>query len=849
MARQWTIPTTMENLNKIIAILPNLQGLDRVKALLTVPPGEKPKLPTINFDSIPPQLILRPFQKEGIKLLEYFHGRAILADEMGLGKTVQVLAWLRLHPELRPIVIIPPANIKVNWYREAKKWLQSNEVIKVISGYPNGDIDQSLSTATVIIVNYDILADETTADPKNKKKRILKRQGWWFYLKKIRPKAIIIDECFPYETKVKTDQGELDIGEIVEKKLNVKVLSFNFLSNELEYKPITRYLKNTRNGLLVRITHENGHFDCTPNHKLWTEEKGYVRADQTTGKTLRMVSNQSSKTGKKILRLSMCGELENITGSQGENLHQRISGEDKQRQNRKETPGCFCQNENQQPYEQSRNCGVNEANQSRKTISNNPRGKWKNNYPSKDIIGSIGLADGSGNPNQDEISLPILVQGGHWESVIDDCHRGGWGRAQREESQNPGFQKRQIFVKSRVVSIEILEHRDSGKSGESYGGDQWVYNLEIEENHNYFAAGALVSNCHYIKSPKAGRTKAVKQICKGAQCVIPVSGTPIINRPIEGFVPISLANATLFPNYWTFINRYCAPKTSWFGTDYNGASNTEELHKILVESVMIRRLKKDVLKELPAKIHTMVVLPSTNMPEYKRAETNFLGWLRDKEGDKAVEKAEKAQALVAMTKLKQLAGFGKIAAATEWIQSVLDQDEKLIVFGIHKAVVDALMKKFKDVAVKLTGDDSQKSRQESIDRFQGVREIGRKRIGTEVKIEYEEIPWEEQPKLFIGNIQAAGVGITLTASSKVAFMEYPWTPGECTQAEDRAHRIGQKDSVNIYYLVSEGTIEEDTIELLSTKEKVVGSVLDGTPVEQGSMFNALLEKMKARSTK
>jgi len=129
------------------------------------------------------------------------------------------------------------------------------------------------------------------------------------------------------------------------------------------------------------------------------------------------------------------------------------------------------------------------------------------------------------------------------------------------------------------------------------------------------------------------------------------------------------------------------------------------------------------------------------------------------------------------------------------------------------------MNEFKDVAVKLYGECSQKERNEAVERFQNDPNI----------------------KLFIGNIQAAGVGLTLTAASAVAFLELPWTPGELQQAEDRCHRIGQKNAVNIYYLLAENSVEYKLARLLDKKKKVLSAVIDGKLVEEKSLISELIE--------
>lgn len=353
----------------------------------------------------------------------------------------------------------------------------------------------------------------------------------------------------------------------------------------------------------------------------------------------------------------------------------------------------------------------------------------------------------------------------------------------------------------------------------------------------------IADEIQMVKSNKAKRTKAVKKLVKHVPHFIGLSGTPIVNRPIEFFNAIQMVDKTVMPSWPHFTRRYCNPKHNGFGWNYNGSSNTDELNEILTDTIMIRRLKKDVLTDLPDKIRSFfpIEMDPALLVDYEEAENNFLVWLEKTQGKDAAERASGAQALTEMEVLKQVAVAAKLPNAIKWIENFLDSGEKLVVFCTHKFVVDALMKAFGKVAVKLDGRTTGPDRQLSVDKFQGKREISRKRANNQVEITYEDIPIQEQPQLFVGNIKAAGVGITLTAASNVAFLELPWTPGDMVQAEDRCHRIGQKDTVNIYYLLAEFTIEEKIAKLLDDKRKVLDSVLDGKETEDSNLIMELIE--------
>lgn len=330
----------------------------------------------------------------------------------------------------------------------------------------------------------------------------------------------------------------------------------------------------------------------------------------------------------------------------------------------------------------------------------------------------------------------------------------------------------------------------------------------------------IADEAHFCKNNKAQRTKATKKLAKKCPHVITLTGTPIVNRPMEGFNIVQMVNKTVFPNHWNYLHRYCGAKHNGFGWDFSGASNQEELHEKL-KTVMIRRLKKDVLQDLPDKIYSSIPIEILNAQEYKKAEDDFIRYLVKKKGVKAAQKASRAEHLVKIEGLKQLAIEGKIQPAMKWIEDYVE-DGKLIVFTTHKKTVDAVVNKFNKIAVKVDGSVSAKEREKAVKRFQEDKKI----------------------KLFVGNIQAAGTGLTLTAASSVAFLELPWSPGELVQAEDRCHRIGQKNSVNVYYLIAAGTIEEKIAMLLDKKRRVLDAVLDGGVNEEAPLLTELIKLYK-----
>ncbi len=331
----------------------------------------------------------------------------------------------------------------------------------------------------------------------------------------------------------------------------------------------------------------------------------------------------------------------------------------------------------------------------------------------------------------------------------------------------------------------------------------------------------IIDEIHYVKSTKAKRSKAVRSLVKDVPHVIGLSGTPIVNRPIEAYNALRMIDKTVVPDLWSYAHKYCAAKHNGFGWDFTGASNKKELHKLLTKTVMIRRLKRDVLPELPAKLYSHVPMPLSNKTAYRRAEKDFIGWIRQEKGNAAARSAKQAETLVRIGILRRLAAQGKVKAAIEWIKNFLEVEDKLVVFAVHKDVIDAIMTQFGDTAVKIDGSVKTINRDTAVRRFQEDPKI----------------------KLFVGNIKAAGIGLTLTASSAVAFLELPWTPGEVVQAEDRCHRIGQKDTVNVYYLLAPNTIEGSMARLIDSKRNVIDEIIDGAnPREQQSLLSELIKE-------
>ncbi len=308
----------------------------------------------------------------------------------------------------------------------------------------------------------------------------------------------------------------------------------------------------------------------------------------------------------------------------------------------------------------------------------------------------------------------------------------------------------------------------------------------------------IFDESHMLKNSKAARTKAAKKLASEIDHVIALTGTPILNKPIELFSQLNIVNPKAYPanKYFSFAVKYCNGHQNNFGWDFSGSSNLEELSEEL-KGFMIRRTKEQVLSELPSKRRTKILLPMSNRKEYDLAFAEFKAWRA------AEEKPYERDVLVWLETLKKHCTEGKLTAAKEWVKDFLETENKLVLFGTHRMTIDFFMNEFKGCAVKIDGSTSQKEREQAVYRFQN----------------------DEKIKLFVGNIKAAGMGITLTAASNVAFVELDWTPALHEQAEDRCNRIGQKTAVNSYYLLSEKTLDENILVMLENKKNIIEEVM------------------------
>lgn len=376
------------------------------------------------------------------------------------------------------------------------------------------------------------------------------------------------------------------------------------------------------------------------------------------------------------------------------------------------------------------------------------------------------------------------------------------------------------------------EHSDTAVTVSSYE--------ETKKYQEHLTRGwdlVVVDEAHLVKNPKAQRSKAVRAVSANARRRIAMTGTPIVNRPMELFPILAL----VAPEQWNpkgvddkgqlrgafaFGLRYAGGFKARWGWDFTGSTNREELNDKLRATCMVRRLKKDVLKDLPPKRRQIVPLQVEGADAAVRAERE--AWEEQElQLEEARARAELARAsddpedydraakdlsttarscFAMISKMRHATALLKVPAVIEHVRAALeDGDEKIILFAHHHDVIDQLKDGLMEFSpLVLTGETEINARQDRVERFQT----------------------DPRHRVFIGNIQAAGVGITLTASSHVVFAELSWVPGEVSQAEDRAHRIGQTDSVLVQHLVLDGSMDADMVATIVEKQRVMDDVLD-----------------------
>ena len=325
----------------------------------------------------------------------------------------------------------------------------------------------------------------------------------------------------------------------------------------------------------------------------------------------------------------------------------------------------------------------------------------------------------------------------------------------------------------------------------------------------------ILDESHCIKSPVAKRSKIIIPLVKKSKRILLLTGTPLLNIPMEAYTTLEILNPQYFNNFKKFGRRFCDPKLTPFGLKWSGASNTKELHAIF-ELFMIRRLKKDVLKFLPPKTRIKIKID---------CDEKIINEMGLKKND--IHSTSKSKNGMSRLEMYVKTGYAKLVGIKAYVKYLLESQVKFLLFAHHLKILDEIekfVKKHKYNYIRIDGSTKPENRFKLSNKFQT----------------------DENIKIALLSITSCGTGITLTAANICVFAELIWTPSLMIQAEDRVHRIGQKsESIDIRYLYGEYTLDDYILEVLSRKKIFVSTTLDN--IRNGYDFHKIENMSKNKN--
>jgi len=354
-----------------------------------------------------------------------------------------------------------------------------------------------------------------------------------------------------------------------------------------------------------------------------------------------------------------------------------------------------------------------------------------------------------------------------------------------------------------IVNYDILKNFHSKEDKEN--------SLLLQSNFEL----VILDEAHMVSNAQAQRTKLINDFVKNIKRVWLLTGTPMTSRPINYYNLLNIIESPVAQNWMAYAIRYCqgfqfraGKRKVW---NVTGASNLEELRDRTSKQIL-RRLKEDVL-DLPDKIITPVYL-RTSSKEYKDLMGEYYDWLKNKTDESSSLTVQFSK----LMKVRKVIANEKVKDTIEFAQNIIDQGKKVIIFTNFTDTLQLIHNHFGKESVYLDGSCNKVQRQYAVDQFQENEKI----------------------KVFVGNLKAAGVGLTLTSAEVVIMNDLSFVPAEHAQAEDRAYRYGQKNNVLVYYPIFENTIEGVIYDILNKKKKVIGTVMGDEIVESVDVVEEIL---------
>jgi SWI/SNF-related matrix-associated actin-dependent regulator 1 of chromatin subfamily A len=361
-----------------------------------------------------------------------------------------------------------------------------------------------------------------------------------------------------------------------------------------------------------------------------------------------------------------------------------------------------------------------------------------------------------------------------------------------------------------IINYDILKNFHDTKDKEN--------SLLLKSNFDL----VILDEAHMISNVQAQRTKIINSFVKNIKRVWLLTGTPMTSRPMNYYNLLSIIESPVAQNWMAYAIRYCQGYQFKAGNrkvwNVSGASNLEELRDRTSKQIL-RRLKEDVL-DLPDKIITPVYL-RLQSKEYENLMGEYYDWY-DKNPEEASSLTVQFSKLM---KVRKVIANEKVKQTIEFAENIIDQGKKVIIFTNFTDTLQSIYHHFGKQAVYLDGSCSNSVRQQAVDQFQN----------------------DEKIKIFVGNLKAAGVGLTLTAAEVVIMNDLSFVPAEHAQAEDRAYRYGQKSNVLVYYPLFDNTIEGVIYDILNKKKQIIRTVMgDQTPENVGDVAEEILNLINKR---